>query len=136
MRNKSGVTLRQILERARNRAERGEQGKYPRVLAYRPGDGRDGGEWLALEFQGGSRMYLRYHADPAARLNTHDSAGYIPRDVVEHANEVRSGDDPAAQFLTMHRIAPTAPSSLIDGIVHLWDEWALKALDLWKEETA
>ena len=128
MRDKSGISLRQILERARNRTEKTLVSQYPRFHAVAV-ISDDNSEHLILEFHGNRRVWIQ-------NSGAHSMAGYIPREIVSHANEIRSGENPAGQYLTMHNIAPTTPNKMLNTLTTLWKPWVLKELDLWEEAKA
>ena len=126
------ITLTQIISRARSRSEKGQFDKCPRILFHHAGQG-DVNEWLEIVFEHDGRVRFRYTPRGKEFRRPHEVMGYIPREILAHASEIQSGDDPAALWAAMHKWAPHASYKLLNGLVELWRPWVLRELDLLEE---
>ena len=121
-----GISLRQILERARNRADNGA------FIVKQPGDSS---AWIKLRFWGHGNVHYTYSPWSLALSHAHDFDANIPAELLAVAHFISSDKtDQAAQFTAMRHIvgADTA-----NALVVLWEPWILKALDFdVKEEIA
>ena len=121
----SGVTLLQIINRARTRAERADG--VLRCLFSNPVGER--AEFLMLQFLGDRVMVAFKPLDPERATR-----GFIPRKLLAQAASICSSKDPTAQWVTMRALAPHAPYRLLNALVELWRPWVLKDLDLMEAE--
>lgn len=120
------ITLRQILERARNRADNGV------FSVKQSGYGDSGNSWIELRFWGHGNVHYSYSPWSLALSHAHDFDANIPEELLAVAHFISSDKhDPAAQFIAMRHIVG---AHVANALVTLWSPWVLKALDFDLEE--
>ena len=129
MQMNNGISLRQILERGRNRAD--NDGEF---FAQQHGHGDGGNANIRLWFGRNGDVRVAYSPWCMALPHVHDFSGNIPDALLDVAHIINSDtNDAAAQYYAM--------AEIIDGrtaaaLTHLWEPWVLKELDLGEEAAA
>jgi len=121
-----GISLRQILERARTRADNGV------FILKQPGDSSAS---IKLRFWGHGNVQYTYSPWSLALSHAHDFERNIPEELLAVAHFISSDKhDPAARFIAMRHIVGAHTAN---ALLKLWEPWVLRALDFdVKEETA